>query len=315
MKRDLLRVADLNRTDIEWLFKVAARLKKERIEGVSHRHLEGKTLGMVFHKSSTRTRISFEVGMVQLGGHPIFLEGKRLQMSRGETVADTARIFSRYLDALVIRTYSQAEVDELASVATIPVINALTDMFHPCQILADLFTIAEKRGSLDGVRVAYVGDGNNVANSWLLGASIMGMSLCVATPKGYEPDSEVTASAMKIAEKSGAKIATMTDPVEAVRGADVIYTDTWISMGQEDDQADERLVAFEDYRVDEKLLSKAKSDVMVMHCLPAHRGEEISAEALDGPNSIVWDEAENRLHIQKAILLMLMRGDAKTLYP
>lgn len=314
MKKDLLRLTDLNRVEIGWLFKTAARLKKERIEGIAHRHLEGKTLGMVFYKSSTRTRVSFEVGMVQLGGYPIFLEGKGLQMSRGETVADTARIFSRYLDALVIRTFSQAEVDELASIATIPVINALTDMFHPCQILADLFTIEEKRGSLDGVKVAYVGDGNNVANSWLLGASIMGVDISVATPKGYETDSEVAKNAMKIAEDSGANVQTLTDPVEAVDGADVIYTDTWVSMGQ-DEQAEDRLKAFEEYRVDEKLLSKAKSDVMVMHCLPAHRGEEISAEALDGPNSIVWDEAENRLHIQKAILLMLMSDDAKSLYP
>ena len=314
MKRDLLRLTDLKREEIGWLLRATARLKDERNKGIAHSHLAGKSLGMIFYKSSTRTRVSFEVGMAQLGGQPVVLDGKQLQMNRGETVGDTAKIFSRYLDALVIRTYAQGEVEELAREASIPVINALTDMYHPCQILTDIFTIAEKRGSLEGVKVAYIGDGNNVTHSWLLGSAIMGLNLAVATPRGYEPDADVAAQAREIARGSGAKIDLGNDPAAAASGADVVYTDTWISMGQ-DEEAAARRKAFDGYCVDEALVARAKKDALVMHCLPAHRGEEISAGVMDGPQSVVWDEAENRLHTQKAILLFLMRPDARELYP
>lgn len=313
MKRDLLRLTDLAREEIGWLLRATARLKEERKEGIAHAHLAGKSLGMIFYKASTRTRVSFEVGMVQLGGHPVVLDGKQLQMNRGETAGDTAKIFSRYLDALVIRTYAQDEVEELAREASIPVINALTDMYHPCQILTDIFTIAEKRGSLEGVKVAYIGDGNNVTHSWLLGSAIMGLNLSVATPKGYEPDAGVVDAALGIARASGAKIELGADPFAAASGADVVYTDTWISMGQ-DEEAAARRKAFHGYCVDEALVARAKKDALVMHCLPAHRGEEISAGVMDGPHSVVWDEAENRLHTQKAILLFLLRPDARELY-
>ncbi|MBI4828395.1 MAG: ornithine carbamoyltransferase [Nitrospinae bacterium] len=313
MKRDLLRLTDLTREEIGWLLRATARLKEERKKGIAHPHLAGKSLGMIFYKSSTRTRVSFEVGMVQLGGHPVVLDGRQLQMNRGETVGDTAKIFSRYLDALVIRTYAQDEVEELAREASIPVINALTDMYHPCQILTDIFTIAEKRGSLDGVKVAYIGDGNNVTHSWLLGSAILGLNLAVATPTGYEPDAGVVDTALGIARGSGAKIELGNDPAAAASGADVIYTDTWISMGQ-DEEAAARRKAFHGYCVDEALVARAKKDALVMHCLPAHRGEEISAGVMDGPRSVVWDEAENRLHTQKAILLFLLRPGARELY-
>ncbi len=305
--RSLLRVTDFSRSEIEELFDVATRLKKERANGVSHRLLEGKTLGMIFRKSSTRTRISFEVGMFQLGGMAVFLQDKNLQMKRGESVADTAKVFSRYLDAILLRTYDHSEVEELAKETSIPVINALTDKYHPCQILADLFTIKEKKGSLDGVKVVYIGDGNNVANSWLLGAALMGVNLTVITPEGYGADPEIVAEAKLMASKTGAVIETGTDPALGVQGAHVLYTDTWVSMGM-DAEADIRKKAFAVYQLDEALIKLAEPDVMVMHCLPAHRGEEISAGAMDGPNSVVWDEAENRLHIQKAILLKLLGG-------
>lgn len=305
MKRDLLRLSDLSREEIEWTIATAGRLKKERAEGAISGPLAGRSVGMIFYKSSTRTRISFEVGIVQLGGHAVILDGQNLQMSRGETVADSARVFSRYLDALVIRTYSHEELEELAAVAGIPVINALTDKFHPCQILSDLFTITEKRGSLEGLKVAYVGDGNNVANSWLLGAALMGMELAVATPAGYEPDTGVVAEAQEAAKATGARITVANDPEAAADGADVIYTDTWISMGQ-DAEADSRRAAFAGFGVDSKMVSAAARDVMVMHCLPAHRGEEIATDVIDGPNSVIWDQAENRLHVQKAILLLLL---------
>ena len=310
MKKDLLRLTDLSRNDIEWILRTAERLKRERERKIPHRLLEGKSVGMIFNKSSTRTRISFEVGIAQLGAQAVVLSGRQLQMSRGETVADTARVLSRYLDGLVIRTSSQSEIEELAESARIPVINALTDRFHPCQTLADLLTITEKRGSLAGVKVAYIGDGNNMANSWLLGAAIMGLNLAIATPEGYAPDPDVVSTAMKIAGQSGASITLGTDPATAAQNADVLYTDTWISMGQ-DDEAEKRRKDFQGYCVDETPISRARPDVMVMHCLPAHRGEEISASALDGPHCVVWDDAENRLHVQKAVLAFLMPSDAR----
>lgn len=305
MKRDFLRIPDFTRDEITALLKETARLKKDNRERKPHRLLEGKSVGMLFNKSSTRTRISFEVGIYQLGAQPIVLSGDKIQMGRGETPEDTAKVFSRYLDALVIRTYAQEEVDNIAKSASIPVINALTDMYHPCQILSDMFTIVEKRGSLDGVKVAYIGDGNNVAHSWMLGSAVMGLELAVACPRGYEPDGGVLDEAMRQAQKSGAKLAVVHDPAEAALGADVLYTDTWVSMGQ-DEEADIRREAFAGFAIDSQLVGMARPGVMVMHCLPAHRGEEITSEVMDGPASVVWDQAENRLHTQKAILLKLL---------
>ncbi|MDH4184971.1 MAG: ornithine carbamoyltransferase [Nitrospinota bacterium] len=314
MKRRLCRLTDLSRGDIQWILRTAAALKRERGQTSAPKPLEGRSLGMIFLKPSTRTRVSFEVGMVQLGGHAVILSGDQIQMSRGETVADSARIFSRFLDALAIRTFSQDQVEELADMAQIPVINMLTDKFHPCQVLADLFTITEKRGSLDGMKVAYVGDGNNMANSWLNAAGIMGFSLSVATPRGYEPGQDAVQSALSMAESTGAKIQLLSDPREAVAGADVVYTDTWVSMGQ-DSEAQKRLKDFHGWQVDQALMDLAHKDALAMHCLPAHRGEEISAQVLDGPQSVVWDQAENRLHAQKAALILLIRDDARSLYP
>lgn len=305
MKRDLLKLSDFSREEIDNLLKSATRLKEERKTGAPRKLLSGKTLGMVFNKASTRTRVSFEVGMLQLGGHAIVLSSSQLQIGRGETIPDTARTLSRYLDGLVVRTYAHEEIEELAREATIPVINALTDKFHPCQILADMMTIQEKRGSLDDVRVVYVGDGNNIANSWMLGAGIMGIDLTIVAPKGYEPSPDVATLAATLAKVSGATINIVNDPLSAAKDADVLYTDTWISMGQ-DDEAEERRKAFAGFAIDAELIRIAKPDVMVMHCLPAHRGEEISAEAMDGPHSVVWDQAENRLHVQKAVLQFLL---------
>ncbi|MBI4666096.1 MAG: ornithine carbamoyltransferase [Nitrospinae bacterium] len=302
MKRDLLKLSDLTRAEMLEIFDITARLKSERKRGVAHPALAGKSVGMLFNKSSTRTRISFEVGIYQLGGQAVVLSGDRIQMGRGETPEDTARVFSRYLDALVIRTFAHEEAEVIARASTMPVINALTDKYHPCQILADMFTIIERRGSLDGVKVAYVGDGNNVSHSWLLGSAVMGIKLSVATPKGYEPAEDVVAEARKLAASSGAVIGLTHDPREAVKGADVVYTDTWISMGQ-DDEAEIRRKAFDGYMVDSALMAAAGPGAIFMHCLPAHRGEEVSAEVMDGPNSAVWDEAENRLHVQKAVLM------------
>lgn len=305
MKRDFLRIPDFSRDEVAGILETAARLKKERKEGKPHRLLEGKSVGMLFNKSSTRTRISFEVGIYQLGAQAVVLSGDKMQMGRGETRPDTAKVFSRYLDALVIRTYAHEEVEELAKSADIPVINALTDMYHPCQILSDMLTIVEKRGKLDGVKVAYIGDGNNVAHSWLLGSAVMGINLAVACPTGYEPDRGVVAEAKAIAAKSGASLEIVHDPSAAVKDADVLYTDTWVSMGQ-DDETQTRRKAFAGFTIDSELAGKARPGAMVMHCLPAHRGEEITSEVMDGPASVVWDQAENRLHTQKAIMLKLL---------
>jgi ornithine carbamoyltransferase len=257
---------------------------------------------MIFDKSSTRTRISFEVGMYQLGGIALFLSNRDTQLGRGEIIADSARIMSRYLNGIMIRTFSQASVEEFARYATIPVINGLTDLLHPCQLLSDLFTITEKRGGYEGLKIAYVGDGNNMANSWINAAAKLPFHLDLACPEGYDPDSAILERG--IAE-APAGVALCRDPVEAVRDADVIYTDVWVSMGQEAERA-ERLKRFEGYQVNQALLDRSKKDVIVMHCLPAHRGEEISTEVIDGPRSVVIDEAENRLHVQKAIMEILM---------
>ncbi|HNY96763.1 MAG TPA: ornithine carbamoyltransferase [Smithellaceae bacterium] len=302
MKKDLLSFAGMQPPDFEEILRRTARLKKMLKEGRKHASLAGKTLGMIFDKSSTRTRISFEVGMYQLGGIALFLNSRDTQIGRGETLADSARMMSCYLDGIMIRTFAQESVEELARYATIPVINGLTDLLHPCQILADLFTIQEKKGSYEGVKVAYIGDGNNVANSWIEAATHLPFELALACPEGYDPDSRL----MKESQKDGRdRVRLCRDPFEAAAGADVLYTDVWTSMGQEA-ESQERKKIFANYQINGKLLGVAKKDAIVMHCLPAHRGEEITAEVIDGPQSVVIDEAENRLHAQKAVLEILL---------
>jgi len=294
MKKDLLSISDFSQQEILDLLEKSADLKDKRQKGIEHLPLKGQTLGMIFNKHSTRTRISFEVGMFELGGHALFLTSDQLQLNRGETIKDSAQVLSRYLNAILIRTYDHEEVIALAEHASIPVINGLTDLNHPVQILADIFTIKEKLGHIEGVKVAYVGDGNNVAYSWMLGASLMGMDLAIACPKSYRPES--------ISALSGTgKVEILEDPFEAVKNADVIYTDVWISMGQEEDTENKKKLLLP-YQINQKLVDAAKKDVLVMHCLPAHREMEITSEVLDGKHSIVFDQAENRLHVQKAIL-------------
>ncbi|MCX5835619.1 MAG: ornithine carbamoyltransferase [Deltaproteobacteria bacterium] len=302
MKKDLLSVYDLDRNDVGVIFDNAAKLKKFQQERKTYTPLRGKTLGMIFDKSSTRTRISFEVGMYQLGGVALFLSSRDTQLGRGESISDTARIMSRYLDGIMIRTYSQELVEEFARHATIPVINGLTDREHPCQILSDIFTIMEKKGSFAGLKIAYIGDGNNIANSWIYAAARLPLHLSLACPEGYEPDKHILEKGTREAEMG---ITIHRDPVDAVRDADVVYTDVWTSMGQEAEQ-EERKRVLRDYQINEALLAHARKDVMVMHCLPAHRGEEITAEIMDGPQSVVIDQAENRLHVQKAIMEILL---------
>jgi len=302
LKKDFLSVYDLTRRDFDRIFSHAANLKAMLKDGVIYQPLAGKTLGMIFDKSSTRTRLSFEAGMYQLGGLAIYLNSRDTQLGRGETIADTARIVSRYLDAVMIRTFAQESVEEFARHATIPIINGLTDLMHPCQIVSDLFTIVERKGTYEGLKIAYVGDGNNMANSWIDAAAKLPFKLTLACPKGYDPDARILERGRKKAPKG---VSLFRDPVQAVKNADVVYTDVWASMGQEEEQ-EARAKVFEGYQVNQKLMQHAKPDAIVMHCLPAHRGEEISAEILDGPRSVVWDEAENRLHVQKAILEILM---------
>ncbi len=302
MRKDLLSVYELNLTDYEKIFDEARRLKKALKEGKPHASLKGKTLGMIFDKSSTRTRISFEVGMYQLGGIALFLNSRDTQIGRGEIIADSARMMSRYLNGIMIRTYAQADVEEFASSASIPVINGLTDLLHPCQILSDLFTIKEKKGSYQGMKVAYIGDGNNIANTWIDAAARLPFELALACPEGYDPDTHIMARGMKESKEG---IVLYRDPFEAAKNADVLYTDVWASMGQESEQ-EERKKVFKYYQINKKVLKEAKKDALVMHCLPAHRGEEITAEVIDGPHSVVIDEAENRLHVQKAILEILL---------
>jgi len=302
MKKDLLSIYELETADFERIWKKAARLKKLLKEGKEHASLKGKTLGMIFDKSSTRTRISFEVGMYQLGGIALFLNSRDTQIGRGETIADSARMMSRYLNGIMIRTFAQASVEEFARYATIPVINGLTDLFHPCQIISDLFTIKEKKGSYERLKIAYIGDGNNIANSWIEAAARLPIQLALACPKGYEPDREIMTECAKQASEG---ITLYNDPLEAARNADVLYTDVWTSMGQEAEDK-ERKKIFKNYQINKKLLGEAKKDAIVMHCLPAHRGEEITADVIDGPHSVVIDEAENRLHVQKAILEILL---------
>ncbi|NLN59881.1 MAG: ornithine carbamoyltransferase [Deltaproteobacteria bacterium] len=304
MKKDLLSEYELEKADFDRIFDRAAVLKDLHRNGRHPATLAGKVLGMFFDKASTRTRLSFEVGMYQLGGMALFLSGRDTQIGRGETVADTARVMSRYLDGIMIRTFSQEMVEEFALNAPIPVINGLTDLLHPCQILTDIFTILEKKGTYEGIRVAYVGDGNNIANSWINAAAKLPLRLSLACPEGYDPDPEILARGL---EEARLGMTLHRDPVEAVRDAEVIYTDVWASMGREDEH-EERVKRFQDYQINEQLVGRAARDVMVMHCLPAHRGEEITAGVIDGPHSIVFDQAENRLHVQKAVMEILMSG-------
>jgi len=302
MKKDLIDEHDLAGEDFQLIFQRAAQLKKILRQGVCHTSLKGKSLGMIFDKHSTRTRISFEVGMYQLGGLALFLSSRDTQFSRGESIADAARIMSRYLNGIMIRTYAQSVVEDLARHADIPVINGLTDLLHPCQILSDLFTIIETKGTCEGRKIAYIGDGNNVANSCVNASTRLPFRLAIACPKGYEPNADILRRG--VAEAEG-RIRLYREPVEAVAGADVVYTDVWASMGQESER-EERLRVFRPYQVSESLMRHAKEDALVMHCLPAHRGEEIAPEVLDGRQSVVIDQAENRLHVQKAILELLL---------
>ncbi|HHW42510.1 MAG TPA: ornithine carbamoyltransferase [Desulfotomaculum sp.] len=303
--RDLLSLHDFTPEEINTILDLAAGLKDGQKKGKPCSCLAGKTLGMIFQKSSTRTRVSFDVGMYQLGGYALYLNAADLQLGRGETIADTARVLSRYLDGIMIRTYAQSDVEELARYADIPVINGLTDLEHPCQILADLLTIREHKGGLAGLKLAYVGDGNNVCHSLLFGCAKTGMHMSVASPPGYQPRAEIVEKAKTDAAATGSRIEIATDPVEAVRDADVVVTDVWASMGQEREQ-DVRRKIFAPYQVNEELVRHARPDFIFLHCLPAHRGEEVSAQIIDGPHSVVWDEAENRLHAQKAVLALVM---------
>ncbi|NPV30161.1 MAG: ornithine carbamoyltransferase [Firmicutes bacterium] len=303
--RDFLTITDFSSEEIRLFLDAAHELKKELKGGIPHPVLKGKALGMIFHKPSTRTRVSFEVGMYQLGGYPLFLSAQELQLRRGESIGDTARTLSRYLDGIMIRTFAQADVEELARYASIPVINGLTDLVHPTQALADIMTVEEHKGRLQGLKLAFIGDGNNVAHSLLQICAKVGINMVVACPPGYEPNPEIVAGALADAAETGAALEIMEDPVAAVRGADVVYTDIWASMGQEAEQ-EERKKVFARYQVNSELLRHAAPDVIVLHCLPAHRGEEITDEVMDGPHSVVFDEAENRLHMHKAIMALLM---------
>jgi len=302
---DFLTLADLSREDIFRLFECSATLKKDVKKGKFSKVLENKTLAMIFEKNSTRTRVSFETGMLQLGGHSLFLSSNDIQLGRGETIADTAKVLSRYNDGIMIRTFAHKKVEELAKYADIPVVNGLTDTFHPCQALADYFTIFEREKDIAKVKLTYVGDGNNVANSLLIGAAILGTDITIACPKKFEPEMAVIEKAYKLAANSYSKIIITDDIDKAVEGADYIYTDVWVSMGQEKETAKRKKI-FSKYIVDMDLLKKTGKDTKVLHCLPAHRGEEISAEVMDGRHSIIFDQAENRLHCQKAVLCALM---------
>lgn len=298
--KHLLKLLDLKESEILDIINLADQLKYEKKNGIEHKYLEGKSLGMIFQKSSTRTRVSFETGMYQLGGQALFLSPRDLQIGRGEPIEDTARVLSRYLDGIMIRTFAQQEVEDLAKYGSIPIINGLTDFAHPCQVLADLMTIREYKGEFDNLKLTFVGDGNNMANSLIIGCLKVGMQVAIACPYDYRPDATV----MKFAEKYGDKFTITPDVMKACKDADVIYTDVWASMGQEG-EAEKRKQAFKGYQVNAETMSVAKKDAMVLHCLPAHRGEEITAEVIEAHPEI-FDEAENRLHAQKAVMVKLM---------
>ena len=305
MKKDLLRMDNLSKEEILDILNLADQLKYENNHGIEHHLLKGKSLGMIFEKASTRTRVSFEVGMYELGGHPLFLSSKDLQIGRGEPIQDTARVLSRYLDGIMIRTFSQKGVETLAEVSSIPIINGLTDDEHPCQVLADLMTIREKKLILEGLKVAYIGDGNNMCNSLLVGCLTLGMHISIANPEGYKPPAYYVNKGNELAIKNGVSFFMTESPEEAVKDADVVITDVWASMGQEKEAA-ERMKAFKGYQVNKQLMSLAKNDAIVLHCLPAHREEEITEEILEAHADTIFEEAENRLHAQKAILVKLL---------
>ncbi len=293
---------DLDASDFTWLFERALQLKKRFKQGISDRPLTGKSLGLIFDKKSTRTRIAFETAMIQLGGHPIYMSTQDTQISRNEPAEDTARVLSRYIDALAMRTFDHSMVEAFAKSSTIPVINALTDSFHPCQILSDIMTVIEVKGGYEGQKIVWVGDGNNVAHSWVNAAAVLGFNLVVVTPEGYEVEEDIKAAAL---DRGGEQIVYCNDPVEGVKDADVVYTDVWASMGQEEEQK-KREVAFAGFQVNKTLLAHAKDDVTVMHCLPAHRDEEIAEDVLEASGAVFWDQAENKRHMHKAILETLI---------
>ncbi|OIB03117.1 ornithine carbamoyltransferase [Paenibacillus sp. LC231] len=303
--RDMIELDEYSTEEIQFLLDSAIEIKRKQKNGEVYQPLKGKTIGLIFEKSSTRTRVSFEAGMFQLGGHALFLSKNDIQLGRGEPISDTAQVMSRYLDGLMIRTFGHDNVVNLAKYASIPVINGLSDMAHPCQVLADLQTVLEHKGKLKGLKMAFIGDGNNMAHSLLIGGAKMGMHVAVASPKGYEADASIVKLSEEIAVQTGGKITITQDPIEAAKDADVIYTDVWASMGFEEEQA-QREAAFADYQVNEELVKAAKPDYLFLHCLPAHRGEEVSEGVIDGANSVIFDQAENRLHAQKALMVALM---------
>jgi len=303
MKKDFLSIIDIDEYELESIVAEAVRLKRLKAAGTAHEFLRGKSLGMIFEKASTRTRVSFEVGMSDLGGHALFLNPQDMQLGRGEEIRDTARVLARYVDAVMIRAYSHETIEEFARYSTVPVVNGLSDRLHPCQVLSDIMTLSERFGDLRDLKLAWVGDGNNVCNSWILSSALTGMEIVVASPPRYRPKEEI----VNQARAAGGRVSIVTDPEEAVRDADVLYTDIWVSMGDEQERA-ERLQALKGYTIDSRLLARASPNALVMHCLPAHRGEEIADEVMEGPQSIVWDQAENRLHAQKALLVRLIAG-------
>lgn len=302
--RHFLTLLDVTPDEARYILKRAAKIKRKLKEGKATRSLEGKTLGMIFDKASTRTRVSFETGMFQLGGHALFLHSGTTQLGRGEPVEDSARVLSSMVDCVMIRTFGHEIVQTFSDYSSVPVINGLTDLTHPCQILADVFTYEEHRGSIEGKTVAWIGDGNNMAHSWINGAVSFGYSLRIASPAGYRPDEKLLAAACAL----GADVELIDDPVAAAENADLVTTDVWASMGQEQEQA-ERELAFSGFQVDDRMMAHANADALFMHCLPAHRGEEVAASVIDGPQSVVWAEAENRLHAQKGLLDFLLRGE------
>ncbi|MDO4851355.1 MAG: ornithine carbamoyltransferase [Actinomycetota bacterium] len=307
--RSVLRLFDLTPTELALVLRTAAKQKADWAAGIHETPCTGKAVAVILEKPSLRTRTSFEVGCARLGAHPVVMSDSHSAFSRGETVQDTSLVLERFVDAIVIRTFEQQKVEEIAEWVDIPVINALTDDFHPCQVLADLLTIQEHKGLLFGLKLAYVGDGNNMANSYLEGCTLCGMDIAVATPDGYAADPDVIAEAREMAAKSGSTVWVGTDPVEAVTDADVVVTDTWTSMGDEEEH-DLRLAAFEGFQVNDELMAHAKPDAIFLHCLPAHRGEEVTDSVMDGEQSVIYDEAENRLHAQKALLSLVMEQDA-----
>lgn len=305
MNKDLLRMDNLSKDEILDILNLADQLKYEQKHGIEHHLLKGKSLGMIFEKASTRTRVSFEVGMYQLGGHPLFLSSKDLQIGRGEPIQDTARVLSRYLDGIMIRTFSQNDIENLAEYSSIPIINGLTDNEHPCQVLADLMTIREKKLTLEGLKVAYIGDGNNMCNSLIIGSLTLGMNITIANPLGYKPPKYYIEKGILLSEENGVSFEMTENPADAIKNADVIITDVWSSMGQEN-EVKKRQVAFKGYQINSELMKLANNDAIILHCLPAHREEEITEEILESYSDIIFEEAENRLHVQKSILVKLL---------